>query len=291
VPLRRSLHALLVAGIVAALLGAGPVAAAEDPALEPSPTPTAEPQPDPSPSPEPPPTAKPTSEPTVQPTADPTAAPTDVPSAAPTADPSPGASPTATPSASGVVPAWAGRFNLYRSTAWVRQYRNFTCTAASAQTMINIIRGRSDRSLLLQLRIIKYARAHDYLRTSAGSDPAGWARAVTAFGGGAYTWKTFTARSTALRYAAKRMLVTGKPVGLLVWRGRHAWTMTGFTSATDPRTDPLATITGVFVAPPLVGVDPKPNSYLTVAALGTFAKYAERDGLRALVGRWVVVAP
>ena len=87
------------------------------------------------------------------------------------------------------------------------------------------------------------------------------------------------------------MLATGKPAGLLVWRGRHAWTMTGFTSATDPRTDPTAVVTGVFVAPPLVGVDPRPNTYLTVSRLGTFARYEERDGLRTWVGRWVVVAP
>ena len=173
----------------------------------------------------------------------------------------------------------------------MRQYRDYTCTAASTQTMLNLIRGRSNRSLLFQLRIIKYARAHDYLRFSRGSDPAGWARALTYFGGGTYRWKTFPTRSAALRYAAARMLATGKPAGLLVWKGRHAWTMTGFTSLTDPRTDPNAAVTGIYVAPPLVGVDPKPNTYLRSTTLGTFARYNERDGLRSLVGNWVVVAP
>lgn len=287
---------MLVAGLLAALVGAGPVAAADDPAQDPSPTPsgapTADPSAGPSPAVDPAPTAEPSVDPTpsAEPSAEPGAEPTASPSADPSAEPSPDQSPGASPAPDG-IPAWSGRFNLYRSTAWVRQYRNYTCTAASAQTMINLVRGRSDRSLLLQMRIIKYARSHDYLRWSAGSDPAGWARAVTYFGGGQYGWRTFTSRAAALRYAAQRMLETGKPAGLLVWRGRHAWTMTGFTSATDPRTDPAAVITGVYVAPPLAGVDPRPNSFIPAASLGTFARYAERDGLRTWIGRWVVVAP
>jgi hypothetical protein len=273
---------MLVIGLLAALVGAGPVVAADDPTPVPSSTPSSEPSPEPSS--EPSPSVDPA------PTDAPGSPPPPSPSAEPSAEPSPGASPGASPAPDG-VPAWSGRFNLYRSTAWVRQYRNYTCTAASAQTMVNLIRGRSNRSLLLQLRIIKYARSHDYLRRSEGSDPAGWARAVTYFGGGPYGWRTFTSRAAALRYAAQRMLATGKPAGLLVWRGGHAWTMTGFTSATDPRTDPAAVITGVFVAPPLVGVDPRPNSYIPTGLLGTFARYAERDGLRTWIGRWVVVVP
>ena len=316
-PPHRALRALLAAGLLAALAGTAPVAAADDqvpgptpsatvdPTAEPSPVPTSRPAPSEDPvaspdsSPEPTlPTPEPTPEPTPAPTpeptggADPSVAPTPGPdpSAAPTPGPDP--SPTAAPSpAPDVVLAWPGRFNLYRSGAWVRQYRDYTCTAASAQTMLNLILRRSDRSLLQQLRIIKYARAHDTLRFSAGSDPAGWARAVTHFGGGTYSWRTFSTRAAALRYAATRMLVTGKPAGLLVWKGHHAWTMTGFTSTSDPRTDPGALITGVYVAPPLVGVDPRPNTYIPAASLGTFARYMERDGLAAWVGRWVVVAP
>ncbi len=268
-------RALLAAGLVTAMAGVGPVAAADDPVPSPAPTASVTPAPDPTPAPPHPSPSAPAPSPTGS------AAPSPEPSLVPTPNPSP--APSATP--------WAGGFNLYRSTAWVRQYRNYTCTAASAQTMLNLIRGRSDRSVLQQLRIIRYARAHDSLRYSNGSDPAGWARAITHFGGGTYRWKTFTSQAAALRHAAQRMLVTGKPAGLLVWRGRHAWTMTGFTAATDPRTDPAALITGVWVAPPLVGVDPRPNTYIRAASLGTFARYRERDGLVTWVGRWVVVAP
>ena len=37
-----------------------------------------------------------------------------------------------------------------------------------------------------------------------------------------------------MRYAAKRNRLTGKPVGLLVARGGHAWVMTGFQATADP---------------------------------------------------------
>jgi hypothetical protein len=157
--------------------------------------------------------------------------------------------------------------------------------------MMNIITGRSDRTRITQDRIIRYARAHDSLRTSKGSDPMGWARAMTWLGAGPYASRTFVSQASALRHAALRILATGKPVGLLVWQGRHAWTMTGFTATADPRTSPNAVITGIYVAPPLVGTDPSPNSYLTTSSLWTFARYRERDGLRVWINRWVVVAP
>ena len=34
--------------------------------------------------------------------------------------------------------------------------------------------------------------------------------------------------------AARAMESTGRPVGLLVWRGRHAWVMSGFKATKDP---------------------------------------------------------
>ena len=38
--------------------------------------------------------------------------------------------------------------------------------------------------------------------------------------------------------AALSMALTKRPVGLLVWGGKHAWVMTGFTSDADPRIHP-----------------------------------------------------
>ena len=38
----------------------------------------------------------------------------------------------------------------------------------------------------------------------------------------------------ALRLAAASIRQTNRPVGLLVWRGRHAWVMSGFKATADP---------------------------------------------------------
>lgn len=44
----------------------------------------------------------------------------------------------------------------------------------------------------------------------------------------------FKSRQNALRKAAHMMRKTGKPVGIVVWRGAHAWVMSGFTATADP---------------------------------------------------------
>ena len=283
---RPVLRAMIVATIAAGLVWTGPVLGrTERPAADRvvGALDNDAPSPEPSPSWEPPPSPSPATEPSPVPTDEPSPSPE--PSSS--SEPTPGPTPTPPPPPD----AWTGRFNLFQPTAWVRQYWSHTCTAASTQTMLNLIHGRTDRSRITQDRIIRYARTHDSLRVSHGSDPLGWANALTYFGAGTYRWRTFATQSAALRYAALRMLATRKPIGLLVWQGRHAWTMTGFTAAADPRTNPTAGISGIYVAPPLVGVDPSPNAYLPRSRLGTFARYRERDGWRVWVNRWVVVAP
>ena len=44
---------------------------------------------------------------------------------------------------------------------------------------------------------------------------------------------------------------TGRPVGLVMWKGRHAWVMSGFTSDADPRAGDDFDVTGVRVLDPL----------------------------------------
>ena len=50
--------------------------------------------------------------------------------------------------------------------------------------------------------------------------------------------------------AARAMRSTGRPVGLLVWRGRHAWVMSGFQATKDPML-PGAKVTRAIVEDPL----------------------------------------
>jgi hypothetical protein len=90
------------------------------------------------------------------------------------------------------------------------------------------------------------------------------------------------------------MAQTGRPAGILVMDGRHAWVLHGFESKTDPRRDRRAAITAVRVSGPLYpvqqsgGYDPRPNTRMTSAKL---ARYFKPTILGSMVGRYVVVIP
>jgi hypothetical protein len=95
------------------------------------------------------------------------------------------------------------------------------------------------------------------------------------------------------------MRKTGKPVGLLMWRGRHAWVMSGFRATGDPLT--MGTrVTAVYVEDPLYpygssvwGKSPKPGAALSIAELGR--QYVPRRTSNrfgsALSGKYVLVWP
>lgn len=93
---------------------------------------------------------------------------------------------------------------------------------------------------------------------------------------GPYTVVSIADYGTALRTAARAIAATGRPVGLVMWRGRHAWVMSGFESIGDPARFPEFSVTGVRVQDPLYphgsgqwGPSPEPNSLLTPEQLAT----------------------
>ena len=99
--------------------------------------------------------------------------------------------------------------------------------------------------------------------------------------------------------AAKAMRQTGKPVGLLMWRGRHAWVMSGFRATGDPLA-PGTRVTAVYVEDPLYphgssvwGPSPAPGAALTVESwVASTSRGARRTGLgSALSGKYVLVLP
>ena len=80
----------------------------------------------------------------------------------------------------------------------------------------------------------------------------------------------------ALQTAARAIADTDRPVGLVMWSGRHAWVMSGFESLGDPDQFPEFTVTGIRVQDPLYpygseqwGPSPAPNSLLTPEQLAT----------------------
>jgi hypothetical protein len=70
-------------------------------------------------------------------------------------------------------------------------------------------------------------------------------------GGGTYHVVMSTNFRQAVRRAAKSMRLTGRPVGLLVMGGRHAWVMSGFDATRDPLGTHSWEVTAVYVLGPL----------------------------------------
>lgn len=191
---------------------------------------------------------------------------------------------------------WTGRFNLYRPGTFVTQKTFTWCVAASVQMMVNIVRGRVDRTRATQARMIAYAQRWDNgpYGADGGTDVTGWIAALRHYGAGDYRAIGAASPAKALRIAATAMRQTGRPAGILVMEGRHAWILHGFESRTDPRRDRGARINAVRVSGPLypiqqkAGYDQRPNTRLSVAAL---TRYFLPTSVGALQGQYVVVIP
>ena len=102
----------------------------------------------------------------------------------------------------------------------------------------------------------------------------------------------------ALTAAAKAIRRTGKPVGLLVWGGRHAWVMSGFRATGDPATEEDARVTDVDVLDPLYprssvtwGRSPSPGERISVRILARTYVPRLSTWSGPLAGHWVIVVP
>jgi hypothetical protein len=178
------------------------------------------------------------------------------------------------------VATWTGSYNLYRSSAFSTQRTWVWCIPASIQMMRNIITGGADHSSSNQSRYYSYARAHDRFDNwrFPGSDAQGWAAAMRYYTSVShYGWHATYSYRDALRYAAKQLRRTGKPVGLMVARGGHAWVMTGFRATADPAVTDSYEVTDVYISGPLYpiqqsssGYDRRPNTRYSYSYLRRF---------------------
>ena len=208
--------------------------------------------------PTPPPTPGPRTEPALSPTLRP-------PSPAPVpAEPGPFRSPivpTILPTPPpGLDPApAAGKFelDLYEKGDFVSQVNNATCVAASMQMMINMLEpGKQDRSKESQLELYELARAHSpwiHVFERDGASSWGWADGMAELGYGSFEVWTLPTMAEGLRAAARQMRFTGKPAGLMVWQGRHAWVMSGFKATADPAWTDDFEVTAIWVEDPWYG--------------------------------------
>jgi len=277
------------------------------PDTTPTPTPAATPVPTPDPTPDP--TATPTPENTSQPAAIPTPTPDTTPTPAPGAGPTPAPTPDATPSP---LPLLAPRsMNTFVATGFRFQDPNMAaCTAASARSMLNFVAMRSvggegflwipTNSSVVRDAILAWERKHDTMAGGDGSDPHGWRNALNYYGWGAgaliagarvYDDFSYSSYSSAMKAAVRALVATGKPVGMLGWRGAHAQMITGYyglvgnpfaKDATGRYTNTF-TVGGFYLSDPLrrSSAVNRPISYTGLAHTLTykwrFQRYYETD--------------
>ncbi len=158
-----------------------------------------------------------------------------------------------------------------------------------------------DRTAATQLKAQKLARSWSGPRLDGrerrGASVLGWASALILSGAGPYMLVGTTTIDEALQLAATAMQQTGRPVGLLMWRGRHAWVMSGFQATADPRNG--GRVTAAIVEDPLYphgsktwGPSPSPGAALSVKELGRqFVPRRTSGFFSNLAGKYVIVLP
>ncbi len=202
--------------------------------------------------------------------------------------------------------------NLYEKGDFVSQYTKDWCIGASMQMMLNVIGVTDDERRASQVRYMRVARSmggslrqidHGQTAENAGglrgAGSRGWARGLVKLGAGGYEERALDGFGASVRAAARALRTSNRPVGLIVWRGTHAWVMTGFTATADPLAGTAYRVTGVYIQDPwyprvssIWGSGQKPNTWLSVKALK--ADFLPRRGGRwhaELAGKYVLVLP
>lgn len=222
---------------------------------------------------------------TANPTATAMPTPTATPSATPTAPPTP--TPTATPAPVAEAEPEPFAMNLAKRADFVAQYTFEWCVGASLQMALNMATDEERTSRQDQADLWAMARDRSF-SPFGGANPRGWTAALNDLGIGPYVLVSVPDYDDALTTAAEAIRATKRPVGLVMWRGRHAWVMSGFEASADPRATDSFEVTGIHVHDPLYphgssvwGKSPKPNSLVSPATLAR--QFVERDNERSRV--------
>jgi hypothetical protein len=211
-------------------------------------------------------------------------------------------------------PSAAFGIDLARRSDFVAQANFVQCVGASMQMMLNIIDVKDDRSAQTQRRLQNLARDLSGPTRAGfkrqGASVRGWTAGLNQLDAGPYRLVGASSVDEALRLAAGSIRETGRPVGLLVWGGRHAWVMSGFQATADPRRTSDFRVTAAIVLDPLYpygssrwGPSPKPREAISPTELGR-QFVPRRQGtwagaptgvagaqMAALAGKYVLVMP
>ena len=194
------------------------------------------------------------------------------------------------------------RMDLYEKGDFVHQRTKDWCVAGSTQTMMNIIdKGTANHSPSFQRHLYLTGRRISPMKRKLGPigvDLVGWAGLLDRHGYGPYVVDGARTRKGAIRKAARALRMTGRPVGLVTWRGAHSWVMSGFTATADPAFTRDFRVTNVHIEDtwyPYVstiwGASRPPDSLVPVAALAEdylpyrrpLGRYPKRDGRFMLI--------
>jgi hypothetical protein len=235
--------------------------------------------------------------PSTEPAASDDGVPAGEPQPSPSLAPSPPATPTATPEVAQADPE-PFAMNLYRKGDFVAQYTFEWCVGASIMMARSIITDSRNESRSSQRRLWELARDLTVGSPYGGANPAGWAAALNQLDLGRYRLISVPTFDAAVDRAAHALAETKRPVGLVMWAGRHAWVMTGFKATADPRKHDDARVTRVRVMDPLYphgsrwGASPAPNALITLKTLGK--QFVKRDRPEYDFGvepGWLLVLP
>jgi hypothetical protein len=226
---------------------------------------------------------------TVRTGASPTATATLGPAAPSTTATAPSQPPAATPvPATPVPPKAAFVQSLYHRGDYVAQYTFEWCVGASLQMALRMTGVSEDESRAQQQALWEMARDRSF-SPFGGANPRGWTAALNDLGIGPYVLVSIPTFDEAVRIAAEAMRATDRPVGLVMWRGRHAWVMSGYESVGDPAVHDDFEVTGVRVLDPLHphgsrvwGPSPAPNALISLETLGR--QFVLRDSTRVNLG-------
>jgi hypothetical protein len=189
--------------------------------------------------------------------------------------------------------------NLYRNGDFVSQATKDQCVSAAMQIMLNIMNPGADRSKATQARLAELAKELSNA-PNGGTEPLGWARGLEELGGGHYEVVVAPTRGKAIERAVRAIRATGRPAGLLVWRGAHSWVLHGYEADVDPASPQRMTIKYLYVSDPwyprvssIWGASRGPNARIT-------PKQLEEDYLQwrrptgrypGMDGQYVVIMP
>ena len=209
--------------------------------------------------------------------------------APPTASPTT-ASPTPTLPPDAEVEREPEPYEIDLATAddFVRQYTFEWCVGASLQMALNMATDEQRDSRRDQQALWEMARDRSF-SPFGGANPRGWTQALNDLGIGPYRLVSLPTLDEAITVAAQAIRATERPVGLVMWRGRHAWVMSGLESTADPGHFDAFDVTGIRVHDPLYphgssawGPSPKPGSLVSPETLGE--QFVLRDSNRVNLG-------